>query len=197
MTAPRSAAPHPARPAVSTGPAGGLSLGLRRLIRVVRLLCAALAAVLAAVPVLIAAVPQVAALVAAEVLPAGPSHPAPLLPAAPAAVVALASALGLWTLWQLWRLFGEYAAGRVFEPAALRRLQRFARGAAALALGAVPWRALLALAFTWHHPPGQRLLVLSVSSNDLWLMLLAAVLLALAEVMARAVALAEENAGFI
>lgn len=174
---------------------------LRRLARLVRLLCLLAAGVLLAAPLLVAGHPAVAALVAQEVVPGGPPGvPAVGVPGGlllPAATVALASALGLWTLWQLWQLFGEYAAGRVFGAVALGRLQRFARGVAALAVLGAPWRTLLALAFTWHQPPGQRLLVLSVSSNDLWLVLLAAVLLALAEVMAGAVALAEDNAGFV
>jgi hypothetical protein len=108
-----------------------------------------------------------------------------------------ASAVLVFSLWQLWCLFGEYGRGRALERPALARLRRFAWGLLGLtALRPVTGAALSAV-LTLHNPPGQRLLRLSLGSDDYLALLLAAVLLAIAQVMHQAVELAEENRGFV
>jgi len=100
-------------------------------------------------------------------------------------------------LWRLWALSGEYLAARVFSPAALRHLHGFARALLGLAVLAPLVRTGTVLALTWGNPPGQRLLVLSLSSQDYLNLLLAAVFGAVATVMAHAAALADEHAQFV
>ncbi|NRF67622.1 DUF2975 domain-containing protein [Aquincola sp. S2] len=114
------------------------------------------------------------------------------------ATVSLPSVLlGLYGLWHLWRLFGEYKAGRVFGLDAQRHLRGFAAVMLASALLAPLLRAAVGVALTLGNPPGQRMLVLTLSWNDYIAILCGAVLLAIAAVMADAVRLAEENESFV
>lgn len=103
----------------------------------------------------------------------------------------------LWLLWRLWQLLTEYLGGRVFSPQALRALRGLARTLLGLALIAVPQRTALVLALTLGNPPGQRQLVMGLSGTDLLVLLVAGLLWLLAEVMAHAAQLAEDNAGFV
>jgi len=103
----------------------------------------------------------------------------------------------LFSLWQLWHLFGEYRQGRALERPAQVRLRRFAWGLLALALLQPVTRAALSTVMTLHNLPGQRMLKLSLGSEDYLSLLLAAVMLAIAQVMHQAVDVAEENRGFI
>jgi hypothetical protein len=94
-------------------------------------------------------------------------------------------------------LFQNFAEGRAFSSDAARHLHRF--GIAVLAQAALgPLSATaLALALSLANPPGQRLVVLSVSSNDYFALVVGGVLMAMGAVMREAARLAEENAGFI
>ena len=114
-----------------------------------------------------------------------------------AAVSMLPVALSLYGLWQLWCLFALYALGRVFDADALRRLRRFAWAVFAGALMAPLIRAAMSVVLTLGNPPGRRQLVIGLSWDDYLVVLLAIVLIAIATVMAEAVRLAQENAGFV
>jgi hypothetical protein len=114
-----------------------------------------------------------------------------------AAVGLPAVAVGFFVLWQLWRLFGEYGHGRVFSREAVLRLRRFAAGVLVLGVLRPLTHTATVLVLTWHNAPGQRTLMLSLSSDDYLHVLLGAVLLAIAVVMAEAVRVAEENAEFV
>jgi Protein of unknown function (DUF2975) len=105
--------------------------------------------------------------------------------------------LALAALWQLWRLFSHYGQGRVFGRAALAHLQRFGWLMVALALTGPLSHGLRSVALTLDNPPGQRHLVLSYSSNDYVLLLLALVFVAIARVMNEAVRVAEEHEQFV
>jgi Protein of unknown function (DUF2975) len=105
--------------------------------------------------------------------------------------------LALAALWQLWRLFSHYGRGQVFGRAALGHLQRFGWLMVALALTGPLSHGLRSVALTLDNPPGQRHLVLSYSSNDYVLLLLALVFVAIARVMSEAVRVAEENEQFV
>lgn len=113
------------------------------------------------------------------------------------AALALPLAAAAAALWQLWRLFGLLLAGRALTPEAQRRLQGFAAATTALGLLSPLAGSALSLLLTLDAPPGQRRLVLAVSSDQFLVVLLGAVLLVLARVMADAVRAAEENAGFV
>jgi hypothetical protein len=106
-------------------------------------------------------------------------------------------ATGFFLLWQLWRLFGEYAHGQVFSRRALRHLRRLALGVVALGVLAPLTRTASILVLTLGNAPGQRQLLINISSDDYMRVLFGAVLLAIATVMAEAVRVAEDHAGFV
>lgn len=114
-----------------------------------------------------------------------------------AAVTLLPVGLGLALLWQLWSLFGEYLGGDVFGARALACLRRFAALLFALSLAQPLAQALMSVAVSWDNPPGQRQLLVSISSNDYALVLGALVFMAIARVMTEAARVAEENEGFV
>jgi Protein of unknown function (DUF2975) len=109
----------------------------------------------------------------------------------------LPAAAGQYALWHLWRLIGRYAQGDVFGPAAVAALDRFARGLLALVLAQLVARTLMSVALTWDFPPGQRVMAVSLGSNDYMLLLFASVLVAIARVMHHAATIAEDHAGFV
>ena len=106
-------------------------------------------------------------------------------------------AIWLVALQRLWQLFGEYAQGRVFSHRALVSLRGFARCALATAFAEPVYGAVLSVIVTFDRKPGTRELNLSFSSNDYTMLLIGAVLLAVANVMAEAARVAEDNAGFV
>jgi hypothetical protein len=114
-----------------------------------------------------------------------------------AAIGMLPVAAGLFALLQVWRLFGDYANGAIFTAGATSRLRRLAWGVLGLALAQVLARSGAALVLTLHNPPGQRMLVLSLSSHDYVLLMFGVLLLAIAWVMVEATRLARENAEFV
>lgn len=105
--------------------------------------------------------------------------------------------IGLVLLWQLWALFGEYLRGAVFSARALRCLNRCAWLLLALSLAQPLSQALMSVAISWDNPPGQRVLMVTLTSNDYALVLGALVFIAIARVMTEAARLAEENEGFV
>lgn len=180
-----------------------LAVRLHRLARGVRALVLLAAPVLLAVPVLQAFAPD--ALAALGLGRAGGMDLRHLalgeLTAAARLRMALVTlmpvALGLALLWQLWSLFGEYLRGAVFSPRALACLRRFAVLLVALAVVQPLAQALMSVAVSWDNPPGQRMLVVTVNSNDYALLLGALVFVAIARVMTEAARVAEENEGFV
>ncbi|WP_420134929.1 DUF2975 domain-containing protein [Rhodopseudomonas sp.] len=114
-----------------------------------------------------------------------------------AVIIAVPVVVMLWGLVNVRALFAEFARGRVFTAAAATHLQRF--GIAVLAqglLGPVTATAL-ALALSLSNPAGQRMLVLTFSSNDYVSVIVGGVLIAVAAVMREATRLADENASFV
>jgi hypothetical protein len=100
-------------------------------------------------------------------------------------------------LWQLWGLFAEFRAGRLFSDKALQCWQRWGWGVAALAVLQPVERAAMWVAVTLQNPPGQRILSVSLGTEDYPLILLALVFVALARVMREAARAAQENEGFV
>jgi hypothetical protein len=100
-------------------------------------------------------------------------------------------------LWHVRALFRNFADGRVFSDSAAHHLQRF--GASVRAQGPLgPLTAnALALTLSLGNPPGQRLLVVSLSINDYFAVIVGGVLVAAAAVMREAGRLADENASFV
>lgn len=187
-----------ARPSAAA-PASTAAPSLQRLARLVRGLVAAGALVLASVPFWLWTSPVHLSAAARALLGEGAArltvddralwlHAAASLPGL---------ALGFFLLWQLWQLFGEYGRGRVFSAGAVQRLRRLALGVMALGIVAPLSRTGSVLALTWGNPVGERQLLVSLSSDDYLHLVLGAVLLAIVQVMAEAVRLAQENAEFV
>ncbi len=104
---------------------------------------------------------------------------------------------GLQLLWHVWRLFGHYGAGRVFDLTSVRHLQWLGWGLLALAAARPLSHTLAVLALSWHNPPGQRQLVLGISTDHYTLLMLGLVLVAMARIMRESVRVAQENAEFV
>jgi Protein of unknown function (DUF2975) len=130
-------------------------------------------------------------------LPGGAVRPAPLTPWLGALATLLPVGLGLAALWQLWQLFGAFAAGRALTHTAQQHLRRFAIVLLVLAVCEPIYRAAMSVLFSLGNPPGQRQLIVGLSSHDYLQVLLALVLLAIAIVMGDAVRAVEENQTFI
>jgi len=113
------------------------------------------------------------------------------------AVMLIPVACSLAVLWQVWRLFGQYRLGQVFSAAALTHLRRFAWALVALAVVQPLARVLMSVAISLDNPPGHRHLVISFSSNDFALLLLALVFVAIARVMVEAAQAADEVEQFV
>lgn len=105
--------------------------------------------------------------------------------------------IDLFLLWQLWQLFGDYGRGDVFSRRALKHLRRFSVGVLVSAALAPLAQTAATLAVTLGNAPGQRQLVIGLSSDDYTRVLVGAVLVAITSVMAQAVQVAEENAEFV
>ena len=104
---------------------------------------------------------------------------------------------GLLVLWHVWRLFGHYAAGRVFDLASVRHLQWLGWGLLILAAARPLSHTLAVLALSWHNPPGQRQLMVGISTDHYTLLMLGLVLVAMARIMRESVRVAQENAEFV
>jgi hypothetical protein len=121
----------------------------------------------------------------------------PLVQLAGALVAALPLALGIYGLVQVWRLFGEYAQGRVFTLEACTCLRRLAWSLIAAAAAQVAARTLLGLVLTLNNPPGKRMLLIHLTSNDYAFLVFGVLLLGIAWVMVEAARLAQEHAEFV
>ena len=116
---------------------------------------------------------------------------------AAAAITAVPVGVLLFGLWQVRTLFLNFVDGHVFTLASARLLRNFAGSVLAQAiLGPISSTALM-LAFTLDNPPGNRQLVITLSSQDYLALIVGGVLLAVSWVMVEATRIADENASFI
>ena len=121
----------------------------------------------------------------------------PSVQVAGAGVALVPVAVGLFALLQVWHLFGDYARGAIFTASATARLRRLAWSILGVALAQVLARTGLGLVLTMNNPPGQKVLVVGLSSNDYILVLFGLLLLSIAWVMVEATRLARENEEFV
>jgi hypothetical protein len=121
----------------------------------------------------------------------------PSVQLAGALVALIPVGVGLFALLQVWHLFGDYARGAIFTASATARLRRLAWAILGIALAQVLARTAIGLVLTMHNPPGKKMLVLGLSSNDYILVLFGLLLLAIAWVMVEATRLARENEEFV
>lgn len=203
MTISRSAGPLPTSRPTARAAKAPLPQRLRRLSRLVRGLTLLAVPLVASMPLLWLLAPETLLAVGLEQMSGmnlrhlmqGDFTLAVRVRLALVSLPMLAVTLAL--LWQLWSLFGEYLKGAVFSPRALVCLRRFAGLLLALSVVGPLIQALTSVAISWDNPPGQRTLMVALSSSDYALVLIALVFMAIARVMSEAARVAEENEQFI
>jgi len=96
-------------------------------------------------------------------------------------------------LFYLMRLFELYEKGQIFSSANVRCFRNLSRVLIVWSGVGIVYRALLGVALTLHHPPGQRILSLSLGSPDLTALLLGGILAVIAWVMEEGQRLQEDQ----
>ncbi|MFG6465723.1 DUF2975 domain-containing protein [Roseateles sp. BYS87W] len=109
----------------------------------------------------------------------------------------LPTGVSLFALWQMWSLFGCFAQGELLAQRPALHLRRLGAGVCALAAAQPLGHTLAILAVTWGNPKGERQLWVGLSSDHYLALLFGLLLLALAQVLAEAARVADENAEFI
>lgn len=96
-------------------------------------------------------------------------------------------------LWTVARLFASFASGAVFVPETGARLRRL--GIVLLLFAAISpfFRGIIGVIVTIGNEEGKRILALSISSQDIIVALVAALLIALGHIMAEAARIADDN----
>ncbi|OGB79234.1 MAG: hypothetical protein A2496_11065 [Burkholderiales bacterium RIFOXYC12_FULL_60_6] len=132
-------------------------------------------------------------------LPAGVIQPGlpPWQRVAAAAANAVPMACVLLGVWQVKRCFTAFAQGQVFTAHATAHLRRFAGWTAAAALAAIVSVPVISVLLTLHNLPGERQLVVSLSSEHVFTLFFAALVWLMADIMGQGQALAEENESFV
>ena len=102
--------------------------------------------------------------------------------------------VGFWHARKCFRLF---ASGHVFSTEASLCLHRFSSWAMASAIGSIVCSSISSVLMTLNNPPGLRYLAISISSDQVFLLLFAAVVWLMAGVIRQGQILADENAQFI
>ena len=107
------------------------------------------------------------------------------------------AAVMMYGLLQMRALFKQYQRGQIFTGQALLRLRKFAwtlllSSALKPLIGAV-----LSVLLSLSNPPGQRMLVLTLSSNDIAMLFISGVFIVIAWIMAEGVRLADDNAQIV
>ena len=110
---------------------------------------------------------------------------------------AVAVALLLMVIWNMRRLFLLFARGDVFGPEAAQTIRRIGMWMLATALFGVVNRTFSVLILTLANPSGQRSLSIGFSSQDVFLMISAGLLVAIGWAMSEAARLADENRSFV
>lgn len=103
----------------------------------------------------------------------------------------------LMGLWQARSCFALFAQGQVFTGRATQHLRRFAAWVGAATLSGVLAATVNSVVLTWHNTPGTRRLAMGLGSDQLFMLLFAALVYLMADVIAQGQALAEENERFV
>ena len=103
----------------------------------------------------------------------------------------------LYGLIQLRCLFKHYQQGQIFTAYALTRLRKFAWSLMLCALLRPLTGAALSVLLSINNPPGQRVLALNISSDDIALLFISGVFIVVAWIMAEGIRLADDNAQIV
>lgn len=106
-------------------------------------------------------------------------------------------AIAMYGFWRLRRLFGLFAAGQYFSAEAIRCVRGFGLAALAYGVAAPVARLLITLLVTFSNPPGERLLLIRISSDDLAILFLGGAFYVIAWVWTRAKEISDENAQIV
>lgn len=112
-------------------------------------------------------------------------------------VMMVPTGIGLYGLLHLRRTFLESASGRSFSRDSVDGFRRFAWAVLFYVVSVPIMKAALSVVLSFHNPPGQRVLAIELSSNDVIGLFLAGLLVAVGHIFAEAQSIAEENASFV
>lgn len=98
-------------------------------------------------------------------------------------VVMIPTAVAMSGAYYLMRLFHLYEQGHIFKLANVRCFRNLSRVLIWWFVAGIVHRSLLSIALTLHHPKGQRMISLELSSADLTALLLGGILAVIAWVM--------------
>ena len=107
-------------------------------------------------------------------------------------VTMLPIGVGLYGVYCLKCLFALYERGQIFLTENVYRYKQLSRVVLWSCAAGILCRCLLSVVLTLHHPPGQRKIALSLSSDDVNLLLLGGILAVIAWVMEKGRELQEE-----
>jgi hypothetical protein len=113
-----------------------------------------------------------------------------LISAIPLAVFAIG-------LWQAHKFFRLYSAGQIFSSRAAHNLSRFAGWTLASVIVSILCQPAVTTVLTILYPEGSRVLMVSISSHKLLLMLFAAMVYLMANIIRQGQRLAEDNATIV
>lgn len=99
----------------------------------------------------------------------------------------------LYGLWQVHRFFQLYRANDVFPAEAGRFLRNFGVALLVLVPVGVAMHTAASVLFSLHLPAGSRQLAVSISSNEIFVLLIGALVMMIGHILTEAHRLAEEN----
>lgn len=113
------------------------------------------------------------------------------------AIAMFPGGLVMFAAWRLRSLFASYAEGSVFTAATARCLRDFALSIILIAAAKPVTGALLSVVLTVPNPPGQRMLSISLGSDDLTTVFIGCVFLVIAWIMEEGRKIADEQAQIV
>jgi len=105
--------------------------------------------------------------------------------------------VSLYALYNLQKLFSLYAAGKFFDPENVRCFRNMGWALVAVVPVDILFNAALSVLLSFDQPAGERMLAVSMSSDDIGIAVVGAVIIIVSWVMAEAVELSKDNAQIV
>ncbi len=105
--------------------------------------------------------------------------------------------VSLFALYNLQRLFGLYAAGKFFALENVRCFRNMGWALVAVVPLDILFNSALSVLLSLDQPAGERMLAISISSDDIGIAIIGAVIIIVSWIMAEAADLSQENAAII
>lgn len=106
-------------------------------------------------------------------------------------------ATGAWILWQMRRLFGVFLQGQAMTPRAAATIKRVGFGFLVLALVSFVMLPVQSLLLSIAGPVGTRSITVGLTTDTVFALLAAGLLMAIGHVLADAAEIANENKSFV